>query len=515
MELNEEERIHSGRVKFKAGFISKWKTVHCSLYQDSLLVYHSPDDSEPMATFTSGRSWISAKKANGSSLFVLNETDRSSATTKIYLFDTESTSLLHSWLLAFKSGGWTAAIVGEKFHYRKQSIDSHSARNRPSKNRSAYRDLGFGGSLRGTRSISEPTFFVKDRSIIGSDDTDLFKDTKGTGIQAWTDLSTIFSKIDINRKKNSFQPTQSSLDAENCLDGNSKEIETLKSRSNTDDRPSYGRNDVKLTEEGANGDVESKEFTITNSEDKLDKNVHGPRVVDVSKNEIVDERKKNFYFEGSKDNEKIHSSDEIGYSSLQLLFDEKTQKKRPIESNVTNSPNRMSRLGRFDHSKIFFDPAISPDMKGKLLQAECRSRKTSLTRQGEHILLSEKDETDVLEIAYEEKMLERNNKGNVSKLSSMIEVTNIDTGEKKTISARVTPTRKTSSVASEGDLEAESSVFHNGPPGSHLSYLESGYCSKESLSTNESYEQRKSSSTTEDDVKNEVGKNRRLICKFM
>ena len=490
---NSPDVLHSGRVKFKAGLINKWTTIYCTLCEGCLRVFDAPDISLASHTFTRNDSWISAKRNEKNSLFVLNTTDSNSTSSKIFLFDTESSNLLQTWLHAFKTAGWTCAITGEKLHYHRRSVDSFAPRSNTS-----YRDSGFGGSLRGTRSISEPTFFVSGKPIVGNDDTELYRNMKRSAPKGRKNLSSLFSEIDINGAKKSTGSDFSGSDGDSSrFETDSQELFNRGYRfengtssrglniTRIDERKEIentGENINKVNKEGANKRANNAKIVRVNE-------VEINPLRNFSKKDKILDNKRNLSF-----------PEDLANTSQQAVLNERSLHKRHSDSNIIQSrvdatTFRPSRLTRFDHSKIFFDPTVSPDMKGKLLEAECRTRKTSLTRQGEHIRLSESDETE----AFGNDGATEKRANHSSKLSNAIEVTNIDTGEKEVISGR---TRKTSSAASEGDVDGDGNVFHNGTPGSYLSYLESGYCSKESLATNESSENRKSSATIDDEVNN-------------
>lgn len=486
MDGDNQEIVHSGRLKFKAGLINKWNTVYCTLHEGSLQVFENPDSTVPLFTFARGDSWISAKSAEKSSLFILNSTESKSISSKVYLFDTESSNLLHAWLLAFKSVGWTSSVVGQKLRSQRRSVDNTSSRNR-----TAYRDSGFGGSLRGTRSISEPTFLNNGRNVDGNNSA-YNNIVKRTGSKMRKDLSSLFAIIDVNSTGVLPDSVKGGIDSKSHPGQNEKVSFTI--GGNQDDWVS-NNNIANCNEKEI--EVDRDETKNRRDEAGTQRRSHPPILVRTEEIKIdSDVNRTQTAIIQSNRNDMDNGVN--GQLTLEAIFGNKNHRKRSFDLNHANGQCRLPRIGRFDHSKIFFDPNVSPDMKGKLLEAESRSRKTSLTRQGEHIRLSESDETSQLETALEEETKDSvSYEDTLSGLSDMIEMTNIDTGEKQMIRVRA---RKTSSVASEGDIEGESSVFHAGAKGSHLSYLESGYCSKESLSTNESADYRKSSTTIEDEI---------------
>ncbi|XP_065061135.1 uncharacterized protein LOC135688287 isoform X1 [Rhopilema esculentum] len=483
MSMEDEEVVYSGRVKFKVGLISRWSTVFCTLCEGLLRVHESPDSSaDPIHCFMSSSSWISAQRAQANTFFVLNETDPNSVGSKIFLFDTESADLLHLWLHGFKKAGWSSAIKGEKLNYR--------TRNNSGPNK-AYRESGFGGSLRGTRSQSEPTFFVTGRPKMGGDDIDLDNSYRWIGPRRRrANLTSVFSDIDISTE--SYAEEASS---QTRMDLNMRSYETeINDRIHTGERAegsstTYlqgGRNVDKSNERGAGGNGRGENGETANESGhfgSLSKEEDSVNTYDMHVNFVNRNNSENI--ENTTGNKRPEVS------------------KHHSEPNISKSYLRPSRQGRFDYSRIFFDPTLSPDMKGKLMEAESRTRKTSVTRKGEHIRLSESDEHDIAEQAASSSYI--NTEKNES--ATTLEVTNVDTGEKERLNDNLRQ-RKCSSVASDGiadlnvDVDGDSSVFHPGIQGSPMSYLESGYCSKESLSTNESLDQRKSSVSNIDEINN-------------
>ena len=483
MSVEDEEVVYSGRVKFKAGLINRWSTVFCTLCEGLLRVHESPDSSaDPIHCFMSSSSWISAKRAQANTLFVLNETDPNSVGSKIFLFDTESADLLHLWLHGFKRAGWSSAITGEKLNYR--------AHNNSGPNK-AYRESGFGGSLRGTRSQSEPTFFVTGRPKMGGDDIDLDNSYRWIGSRRRrANLTSVFSDIDISTESYAEEVSNQTRMGLNMKSYETEINDLINTGEETESSSSTylrdSRNVDKSSKRGASGKGRRENRETANESRRF-----GP----LSKEEeVVNAYDMHVNFVNRNNNVNIENA--TGSRRPEVS-------KHHSEPNISKSYLRPSRQGRFDYSRIFFDPTLSPDMKGKLMEAESRTRKTSVTRKGEHIRLSESDEHDIAEQAAGSSY--RNTEKNES--AATLEVTNVDTGEKEALNDNLRQ-RKCSSVASDGiadlnvDVDGDSSVFHPGTQGSPMSYLESGYCSKESLSTNESLDQRKLSVSNIDEINN-------------
>ena len=484
---NFPEVLHSGRVKFKAGLTSKWTTVYSTLCEGCLCVYTDPDCSNSIYSFDRGYSWISTKRTDDNSLFILNYTAEKSASSKTFLFDTESGSLLRAWLHAFKSAGWTSAITGEKFHYQRRNTDNFAARN----NRS-YRDVGSGGSLRGIRSSSAPTFFINGTSISSVDDIRLYRDRGRPGLKGRRAISSLFPGAGISTSGDT------TILAQGVERGslNSTNSQTREESSPIRQQFENGDIDKKVQVRGSESkretDFPNEEMTTDGIEDKFSPSSSG-KIVRVSEVEINPVMNRNDRLRGGRSEVRIASSDHFDSICTENALNDKVHSKLKNLANTNGTYRAATRLSRFDHSKVFYDP--SPDMKEKLIAAESRSRKTSCTRRGEHIRLSERDETE----AQVGEDVGESKEDQISKLSNSIEVTNLDTGEQELISG---PARRTSTALSEGDIDGESSNFHSGTPGAHQSYLESGYCSKESLATNESSENRKSSATIDEEINN-------------
>ena len=476
---NNPEVIHSGRVKFKAGLTSKWATIYCTLSEGCFRVYNSPDCINPAYSFNSGDSWISAKRTKNSSLFILNATEKNLTSSKVFLFDTESESLLHAWLHAFKSAGWSLAISGERLHHHIQSVDNFSARNITS-----YRNPG--GSLNGIRSISAPTFVVSGTPLSSSDDINLYRERIRPVLKERKTVLSLFPRNEVNSLEKEHNSVSSQINEKDSF-----------SRFHEFEKGSISK---QSQVNGVEGKKELKEMndSTENTTASTRKGTYwlgnGAKIVRVNEVEINPVMNRNENFQGSRCEERMNCSDELKTSLVENTWNEELHGTRCKNSINASGSYRVTGLPRFDPSKTFFDP--SPDMKGKLIEAGKRSRKTSCTRRGEHILLSESDET---EACVSEEVTDQSKEDHISKHSNTLRATNGENGEQEMVSEY---TRRTSAAHSEGDVDGEGNVFHSGTPGSYLSYLESGYCSKESLSTNESIENRKSSATIDDEMNN-------------
>jgi len=492
--MSEEEKnhdiIHSGRVKFKAGLASRWSTVYATLCRRCLCVYRNPECQEPIYSFESSDSWISAKRSDKSSLFILNATEKNTTSSKVFLFDTESESLLSAWLNAFKSGGWTSAIQGEKILYHRRSADNFVVRNNgPSQ------DSGPGGSLRGTRSISAPTFFVSGVTR-GCDDSGLYLRNKSKGRK---NISSLFpnSKIDLSGNIGA-----------NAVGSRHDTSSDNSSSTPTNMEESFAqidRGEKVSTNKTIHGDDphEKKETdlsdkqTVNNSREGDFKTADRAKLVIVSEIGINPVVSKNNIDKMSKNKEQVADSNDFDNTSAGSILIGDLSDIKCKKPSILNGNTRTPRITRFDHSKTFFDP--SPDMKGKLIETEHRTRKTSCTHRGEHIRLLESDET---ERQSDEDVEHRSKEDPTSERSIAAEVTNLDTDERDISNDRI---RKASIAHSEDDVDGDGGVFHSGTPGAYFSYLESGYCSKESLSTNGSVDNRKSTATIDEDLNSNEG----------
>ena len=489
-EENNLSVFHSGRVKFKAGLASRWSTVYATLCKRYLCVYRNPECQELIYSFTSSDSWISAKRSDKSSLFILNATEKHTTSSKVFLFDTESESLLSAWLNAFKSEGWTSAIHGEKILYHRRSADNFVVRSN-----GPYQYSDPGGSLRGTRSISAPTFFVSGVTR-GYDDSDLYIRNKS---KERKNISSLFPDSKMNLSGNIGVTTvgnrqyASSDNSSNMLTNMEDSFAQIDQSEKVSTSKSIHENDPHVKAETEPSDKE----TVNNSGEGDFRTANRAKLVGVNELEVNPSMSKNFSDESCKSEEQgICSNDFDSTSAGSILIGELSDIKCKKSSTFSGS-TRTPRFARFDHSKTFFDP--SPDMKGKLIETEHRTRKTSCTHRGEHIRLLESDETDRQS---GEDVGNPSKEDPISGRSVAAEVINVDTGEREIANDRI---RKASIAHSEDDVDGDGSVFNSGTPGAYFSYLESGYCSKESLSTNESVDNRKSTATIDEDLNSNEG----------
>ena len=557
--MEENEIINSGCLKFKAGLLNKWLTGYCVLQKGVFRIYQQQEpNSDLLYVFTNTKSWISAKRGIQNSLFVLNATESNSAASKIFLFDTEDAELLHVWLHGFKMAGWSSAIAGDKFHYHRRSIDIEGDKHTDSILKDGRRTSEPAYFVTGRRSLSRPQSGEGDRHFVADPDlslsrrwessrnnrtTNVENDLEGEGdmprfhggrMRIYHSERVRKSGEKVGRRSDIVDRGEEKLKSGLEL---VKQVNRSLGRSNSE-RVAHHQTIKEFN--AAENELRSvkPETGRTISNDRLARH-NSAKVVRVTAREVEVTRnvRSSSLRTDVRTEDQNSSKDEGKRTHFGLHTTQEKNEERPSSRPIPIQGNkRLSREGRFDYSKIFYDPALSPDRKGILVKPENKARKTSLVRQVAQSHLSPNDEipnpfvdslgTDVGDekrrsdhTKTETKSTEKLRSLTDSSYSSMspptqeIEVTNIDTGEKETLNDNAR-TRKCSSIASEGvadmnlDADVDTPVFNTGTQGTRFTYSESGYCSKESLATNESLDGLRSPPLTSNEVNNNSNSNR-------
>eukprot|EP00794_Sanderia_malayensis_P015313 gene15313-16890_t len=120
--------ILSGDLKFKAGLLDKWSTGFCQIFSGVFTVHQNEANTsaKPLYQFDSDNSWVSAKTQTSNGLFAINVKFSSDAPSKTFLFDALSADGLQEWLQGFVVGGWPSAIIDMKPRYRGKNVSNRT-----------------------------------------------------------------------------------------------------------------------------------------------------------------------------------------------------------------------------------------------------------------------------------------------------------------------------------------------------------------------------------------------------